>query len=211
MPKVWQKYIKSDSLSGLWHIRESEEELRTLLKDFPAETFAHQKRAQQWLASRVLLQDLLRELGYTSGFELNKLPDGQPRLSIEGLHVSISHAGDYAAVALSRDRIGIDIERVGTRIQRVAHKFMNESDLRNLKNNEDVVWMHTVWSAKEALFKYYPENAIDFREHLHIDSVQPDRLLCRVSRGGKDLPALVPYLYFDDYVMTWAWGLPSVE
>lgn len=211
MPKVWQKYIKSGSLSGLWQICESEEELRSRLVHFPEERFRHRDRTRQWLASRVLLQDILAEMGYESGYGLKKLPDGRPELSIAGLHVSISHAGDYAAVAVSREKIGIDIERIGSRIQKVAHKFMNDGDMKRLNGQEDLVWMHTVWSAKEALFKYFPGGSIDFREHLHIDHVEEDGLQCRVIREGKEFLARVPYLYFDDYILAWAWERPQSE
>jgi len=204
MPAIWQKYIKRDSLSGLWKISESREELMRLLHFTEAKEIANDIRARQWLASRVLLQELLQELGYTDNYQLHQLPSGKPVLSIPGLHISISHAGDYAAVALSKMPIGIDVEKISPRIERIQHKFMNDHEKSLLIDEKDIRWMHIVWSAKEALFKYHPGGELDFREHLHL-KVQEDGLLIGEIRKDLEMHRLqVPYEFFDEYILAWA-------
>ena len=204
MPKVWHKYIKRDSLSGLWKISESREELMRLLHFTSAEEISNDTRARQWLASRVLLQELLLELGYTENYQLHRLPSGRPELSIPGLHISISHAGDYAAVALSKTPIGIDVEKISPRIERIQHKFMNEVEKGHLVDEKDILWMHTVWSAKEALFKYHPHGELDFREHLHLKK-EAEGLLRGEIRKNEEIHRLqVPYEFFDEYILAWA-------
>jgi len=204
MPKVWHKYIKTDSLSGLWKISESREELLRLLHFTAAEEIVNNTRARQWLASRVLVQELLAELGHTENYQLHRLPSGRPELSIPGLFISISHAGDYAAVALSKSPIGIDVEKIGNRIERIQHKFMNEYEKTLLMDEKDIRWMHTVWSAKEALFKYDMHGELDFREHLHLKLEEEGLLFGEIRKNNIVQRLRVPYEFFDEYILAWA-------
>ena len=204
MPTIWHKYIKRDSLSGLWKISESREELLRLLHFTEAAEISNDNRARQWLASRVLLQELLQELGYTTNYQLHRLPSGKPVLSIPGLHVSISHAGEYAAVAISPNPIGIDVEKISPRIERIQHKFMNDHEMELLMDEKDIRWMHTVWSAKEALFKYHPEGELDFREHLHLKKEKEGMLRGEIRKGLEINSLQVTYEFFDEYILAWA-------
>ena len=63
--------------------------------------------------------------------------------------------------------IGIDIERIGEKIEKVAPRVFNAPEL-NISSENRKKWLHICWSVKEALFKAIPETGIDFREHLHI-------------------------------------------
>lgn len=175
-----------------------------LLHFTAAANIANETRACQWLASRVLLQGLLYELGYSDNYQLNRLPSGRPELSIPGLHVSISHSGEYAAVVLSKTPIGIDIEKISPRIERIQHKFMNEHERELLMDEKDIRWMHTVWSAKEALFKYHLEGEIDFREHLHLKKEKEGLLRGEIRKDLEIHHLQVPYEFFDDYILAWA-------
>lgn len=204
MPKIWHKYIKINSLSGLWKISESIEELESQLYFIKPETFINPGRSRQWLASRILLQDLLQELGLLSDCKLLKLPSGKPILSIPGMHISISHAGDYAAVALSSEPIGVDVEKIGVRIERIRHKFMNDADITQMAHEKDLEWMHTVWSAKEAMFKYHPEGSIDFKEDLHLEKVSEGMLHAEIRKGDEHHSLQVPFEFFENYIIAWA-------
>lgn len=204
MPKVSQKYIKNGSLIGLWHISETADELRSQLKFTPAQTFKVEARMQQWLASRVLLEEMMAEFGLPHTCQLEKRGDGRPILSDTNLHVSISHAGHYAAVAISQEAIGLDIEKIGNRIERIRHKFMNDEDLAGLSNDHDIQWMHTVWSAKEALFKFDERENIDFKDHLHLSKLSEGLLAAEIRKDNSLTQVQVPYEFFDGYVMAWA-------
>ncbi len=205
MPKVWHKYIKRDSLTGIWKITESEEELRTLLHAIEGEQFNHSARTRQWLSSRVLLQELLADMGFFGPYSLQKTALGKPVINLPGIEISISHAGEYAAVAISKSGpVGLDIEQIRPRISRIKTKFMNDNDLSRLRFEEDLEWMHLVWSAKEALFKFHEGGELDFKEHLHIDEVHEPHLLARIQKEGILKQVEVPYQFFEDYVITWA-------
>jgi len=118
--------------------------------------------------------------------------------------LSISHAGQYAAVAVCQDcRVGIDVEQVSPRIERIKQKFMNDAELKQLPAADNLPGMHLIWSAKEALFKYHPEPAFDFRTELLIDQVLPDHMEARIVRNKTQESIRVPYHWQDDYVLAW--------
>jgi 4'-phosphopantetheinyl transferase len=210
MPKLWQKYINSDSLTGLWRISESEEELRELLSFVKAETFSNPQRTLQWLASRVLLQEVLQEMDLGHAV-LHKLLSGRPVLDAEGFHVSISHTLEYAAVVVSNQPIGVDVEMLGNRISRVRHKFMNDADFELLNAEDDIAGMHLVWSAKEALFKYHPEGALDFRQHLHLKKIEEGLLSGQIKKGNEQEDLLLPYEFLQGGVIAWAYADAAVN
>ncbi len=94
-----------------------EEELQTAILSFDVfrrqELLQMKSKRKQMQSSAVtmLLYDLLQEFGLKQ-VELIKDHNGYP--SIKGhpeLYVSLSHSGEYVAAAVSRDPIGIDIQK----------------------------------------------------------------------------------------------------
>jgi phosphopantetheinyl transferase len=98
----------------------------------------------------------------------------KPYLVDEKYHFSISHCGNYAGVIASNShRVGIDIELISPRIYNIFHKFVNEDEKVFLKEWEPLTQMHLqlttiLWSAKEALFKWYGLGQVDFKEHMQL-------------------------------------------
>ena len=92
-------------------IEESEDELKSQLHLMKPEEFRHAGRNIQWLASRILLQELLHSMNI-DGAQLTKDSQGRPLINIPGLHVSISHNSKYTAVALSDKPVGVDVELI---------------------------------------------------------------------------------------------------
>jgi 4'-phosphopantetheinyl transferase len=205
MPKIWQSYIKKDVLTGLWHITEQEAELRSLLHAFEQEAFSSPRRTSQWLASRILLQEMLAEKELAGPFLLQTELSGKPRLNVEHLEISISHSGKFAAVAVSEKKpVGLDIEKLSPKISRLYPKFMNDAEIKKLKGENDLRQMQLVWSAKESLFKYYGAGGLDFREHLHIDRIYGSYMTGRIEKEALSIKIDIPYKFMEDYVITWA-------
>ena len=137
-------------LWGIWKIEESSEVLLSLLRNreeyLPQlELIRAEQRRREWLACRVLLQEL------TGGPAcIAYRPNGAPYLSGSSLHISISHTKGYAAVLLqNRPAAGIDIEYHSGRVSKIRSRFMklnadhirfvlkclaeNSSPIRNMK------------------------------------------------------------------------------
>lgn len=196
---------------GIWQTTESAEELLRLL---PSEgekyrqelsRFASPVRRQEWFAVRVLLYAMLGEEK-----AIDYLPNGRPFLRDGSFSISISHTKGYAAVLLGMpDRLtGIDIERYGDRVCRVASKFMR-ADEPLCRYRDTELWSLLLhWSAKETLFKCLDTSEVDFREHLRI-------LPFEITDGEGSFMAVeyrttaqrefsIHYLLHPDFVLTWS-------
>lgn len=187
---------------GVWDITESIEDMRDQLQVDEIPSIKNELRLRQYLGSRILLQEMLRELK-VENVRLHKMDSGQPYLSIPQWNVSISHADRFAAIALSPQRIGIDIEKLSPRIKRIQNKFMNKEELACLKDEEDLNWMHVVWSAKEALFKYHPGRDFDFRTHLLVKPEGNNRLHAEIHQTHPTEQLYVEYEWIQDFVLAW--------
>ena len=77
--------------------------------------------------------------------------------SVDGAEISLSHSAGALAVAVSRDRVGIDIEIVHTpRSEKIAERIMNDKELAAfmaLPDEEKDERFIEIWTRKEALFK----------------------------------------------------------
>lgn len=79
-------------------------------------------------------------------------PHGPPRLPGTGLHASISHAGEYAAVALSDVApVGVDIERVGGIDYRPLLDVVCAAGERRYVTSEADFYAY--WTRKESVLK----------------------------------------------------------
>lgn len=186
-------------------IEESEDELKSQLHLMKPEEFRHAGRNIQWLASRILLQELLHSMNI-DGAQLTKNSQGRPLINIPGLHVSISHNSKYTAVALSDKPVGVDVELISPRIGRVKHKFMNLGDFQLVVGEEDLAGMHLVWSAKEAMFKYHSAGELDFRENLFLEKAKEGLLQGRIKKENEEHKLLVPYEFLPDGILVWAYA-----
>src|SRR5258705_5610835 len=177
MPIFFQHQITDTTRLGIWKIEESEEFFKGNVPQHRDVTQPH-KRLQH-LAGRFLLQFLFPDFPY----ELIRIADTRkPYLADEQYHFSISHCGDFAAAIVSSDkRVGIDIELITPRIHRISKKFLSEYEWKylnrddqlflkkwELKDRVETEFLTFIWSAKEAVFKWYGDGQVDFSEHISL-------------------------------------------
>ena len=84
--------------------------------------------------------------------------------------ISISHSFDYCGVIVSNVKVGLDIEKFRSKILNISKKFVSQSDLGLIKLNS-IENVTKVWSIKEAVFKAFGHNKIDFKKNIIIKSV----------------------------------------
>lgn len=125
------------------------------------------KRRIEMVATRLLVKH-----HFGNKATLSHLTSGVPVVTIAdkpvSTHISLSHCKGKAVLALSDNTpIGIDVECIADRIQRLAHRVLNEDELHCVGTSTLLATI--AWTAKEALFKCIPEEGVDFRERLHID------------------------------------------
>ncbi|PWT94755.1 MAG: 4-phosphopantetheinyl transferase [Bacteroidetes bacterium] len=176
MPLFYQHSINEAAKLGVWRIAEDE---LFFLESVPLQrSITHPHKRLQHLAGRWLLKYLYADFPY----DLIKIADTRkPFLLNEAYHFSISHCGDYAAAIVSnKHRVGVDIEKPAEKIERIQYKFLNDSEIdfidsgswRGLSGKLSRIQMLTLlWSAKEAVFKWYGHGEVDFSSHILLQKI----------------------------------------
>lgn len=96
--------------------------------------------------------------------------DGKPEaIGRPEIHLSIAHHstsdGCWAAVASSDGAIGIDVESEREQLQRIAPRFLSDTELEAVRASPAA--LASVWAVKECLFKAFGP-ALDFRRDMEV-------------------------------------------
>lgn len=195
---------------GLWKLEENMEELLVFLPGWlreeyrqEAETFTSPSRQTEWLAVRALLSQMAgsdKRISYAS--------NGKPCLADGSYYISISHTRGYVAIMLSTEGpVGIDIEQFGSRVHRVANRFLNpEDEVVPDEGSEDTtcsLLLH--WSAKEAVYKRIEHPDADLRK-LKLSPFFPQsagNIVVQECSTAVCEQFSVSYRVFQDFVLTW--------
>jgi len=172
-------------LLGLWHLTEMPADLWPQLAQADAyipllPARADGPRQAQWLAGRVLVQHLLAAAGAPLA-PLRNDETGRPFLPGPAARaVSLSHSGEWVAALLAPagTAVGIDVEVVRDKAQRIARKFLNDSETAVIETitladtpepQARQALFSLLWSAKETLYKLAGQRGIIFRDSLLLD------------------------------------------
>jgi len=169
MPLVYQQNINEDTVLALWEIEEEEAFFNGQIHLVPE--IRHPHKRLQHLAGRYLLTHI--EEGFP--VSLIQIADSRkPFLENGAFHFSISHCGNYAAAIVSKSfRVGIDIEAISPKANKLRDKFLTTNEqilLWDEMKNENLA-ATCGWSIKEALFKWYALGGVDFKADLDIFSL----------------------------------------
>ena len=170
MPIYQTKNVSETLKVAVWRITETENELLNQLMALGFEPTSiyqtkNKNRLKQWIATRLLLNEFFK------GVKIIYDELGKPSLD-NGWEISISHSNDFAAIILNKNEAcGIDIEKVTPKIERIKHKFLNSTDLKDIISLDHLI---LYWGAKEALYKYYGKKEVLFIENLFINNFDKD-------------------------------------
>lgn len=209
---LFYEHVNEFAKIAIWHIAE---EKTFFVEKVPVHRkITHPHKQLQHLAGRYLLQHLYPDFPY----HLMEIADTRkPYLTNEEYHFSISHCGDYAAVIVSKDhRVGIDIELVSEKINRIKHKFLSDDEYDSMQKgqtsngnqqlgNQSINQLTLLWSCKEAIFKWYGKGGLDFKEHMHVNAInlkEQGVVQCKFTKEQKvDLD--IEYKMFEDLCLAW--------
>lgn len=172
MPFV--KSIKVENgVLGIWKLSETSEELQKHFQFSPNENNEYQKftgerRKTEYLATRLLLQEILKQK-----FEITRLESGKPLIKNSNLNISISHSADFVTVLVSEKNIGIDVENLYRNIDRVAERFLHKDELEWINKSEKEQYLKILfWGAKEAIFKCSNQAGVQFHKQIFIPAFE---------------------------------------
>ena len=167
--------VINDSISNdllLWKLSETETQLNNLVNlsissKLRLDLIKSSSQRKQFLGVQNLLS--LHNINNEILFYDN---NGKPHL-LNNKFISISHSFDYCGVIVSDVKVGIDIEKFRSKILNISKKFVSEPDLALIKESS-VENITKVWSIKEAVYKAFGHNKIDFKKNIIIKSVNKE-------------------------------------
>ena len=197
----------------IWKITESEEELLAQLShpELFADKIQRLKAGSRRMLEVLAVRRALKELLYGEEREVLYTEDGAPYLE-GGPYLSISHTDGYAAVITSDVPTGIDIERIGQRVQKVVSHFLRREEqvVLNLATENCQLpainyqlCLHLAWSAKEAAFKILGKAFYDLQNRTTVQHIDWSSKILILAAEGQTIPLQIHFDFTDEYVLTW--------
>ncbi|MBQ3710989.1 MAG: 4'-phosphopantetheinyl transferase superfamily protein [Bacteroidales bacterium] len=193
---------------GVWHITESEAQLReaTSIPSDELEEISFLKSEslrKQKLAVRALLDAMFEEKVYLSHHD-----NGKPYIENNAVNISITHTDQYVAVILDdRNDVGIDCESLDRDFSAVEKKALSEEEIEDLDDERRNEQLAIYWCAKEAVYKKISQYGVDFAEQIEIDSFHPrgEGALeaTFIHKDGYEEEFELRYMTFDRHVLVW--------
>ena len=193
---------------GVWHITESEAQLReaTSIPSDELEEISFLKSEslrKQKLAVRALLDAMFEEKVYLSHHD-----NGKPYIENNAVNISITHTDKYVAVILDdRNDVGIDCESLDRDFSAVEKKALSEEEIEDLDDERRNEQLAIYWCAKEAVYKKISQYGVDFAEQIEIDSFHPrgEGALeaTFIHKDGYEEEFELRYMTFDRHVLVW--------
>lgn len=140
------------------------------------------------------------------------LPDHQilyknrePFLSPRDYEISVTHSFPYAALAISKNKIGIDIEPFNSKIVRIQHKFINEEETEFIEKKKEIAYLTVIWSIKESMYKIHHSNYWSLKKHYEVKPFNlnfPYNIECRVHDENVSDLFKARVEFFENYCLT---------
>ena len=164
-------------------------------------SFTHVARKKEWICIRLLLEKL------KWNFSIRYLETGKPFLENSTAHISISHTRDFAGVIISEScPVGIDLERIHPRIEKIAHKFVSAEEEKMVHGTHHLEKLFVVWGVKEVLFKMNTIGELVFKEHLAVMPFQfenPGHVQAMITKAQFEKNYSLKYKLVEDLLITW--------
>ena len=193
---------------GVWHITETEAELKAL-SSIPSDELEEisfiksESLRKQKLAVRALLDAMFEEKVYLSHHD-----NGKPYIENNATNISITHTDKYVAVILNDlDDVGIDCESLDRDFSAVEKKALSEEEIEDLDDDNRNEQLAIYWCAKEAVYKKLSQYKVDFAEQIEIDSFRPkgegELEATFINKDGFEEDFDLEYMTFDRHVLVW--------
>ena len=171
MPVVAKKSFPENGSLLLFEIDPSErEQYHSTLRHYPKSMLElkgirNEQRRNEWLASRYALSIFL---GSDSLKSYGKTKFGKPFINNTDYHLSLSHSGNYIAIARCNRAVGIDIQKITEKTERLADRFLSRRESLQIAEKNKLAILHIYWGAKECMYKAYGRKNLSFRDQLYI-------------------------------------------
>ena len=107
----------------------------------------------------------------------------EPFLYPKDAEISITHSFPFAAIAISKNKIGIDLEKFNPKILRLINKFTFEEERGFIPLDNEVTFYTIIWSVKESMYKIHHSKHWSLKKHYEVfpfDLDKLDSIECRI-------------------------------
>ncbi|MEY3631766.1 MAG: hypothetical protein RL408_1320 [Bacteroidota bacterium] len=164
MPQIFSKISADDFQILVWKIEEPIAFFETFPASWSTPAIENPIKKLESLAARFCLHQLSPEFD-----KLNLVQNDRNRPFFEDSdwHISLTHSYPYVAAACSRKkRIGIDVEKPGRNIEKIAPRFLCSAELEKWKESSNLLTLS--WSAKESIYKAVGKPGLSFQKEIEI-------------------------------------------
>ncbi len=211
MAIAYRQQVDDDTEFAIWKIEEDAADLYSQLRLDEQEKVHYEslkvgKRNLHWLGTRVLLRKMLHTDDY---IDCKVDSNGKPYLVTLPYQISLSHSFEYAAVMIGKQPVGIDIEQVKEKVERIAHKFMRKEEMAFISKNNRINQLYVCWCAKEAIYKCYGQKEVSFADNIFLEPFEFEGhgfVNARLVKDNIDINYTIGYLQYHDYMVGYVKG-----
>ena len=178
---IFKEIISEQTQILIWKYSDEEKFSADLISDEKEFENLKQKSPKR-LIEKQMVRQMLKKI--MPNHKIKYYENGQPYLEPFDKFVSVSHSFPYAVLAISEKKIGVDIEQMKDRIDKIKHKFLHPTEIDWLGRVESGVgYLTAIWCIKEALFKIHSSKQWSFKEFYVVDEFLLDKfskIKCKV-------------------------------
>jgi phosphopantetheinyl transferase len=204
MPQIFSTNLHPYGIILLWKVEEESDWFKDqldLVPDLWAEydSLVNETIRRRWLASRFVVQQMSKHFP----LELIKDSSGRPYLGVERKPLSLSHCEGFVSAIHSNVSVGIDVELINSRVQKIKNYFMRDDELDLLGEENESLML--AWSAKESIYKWFGEKHLGYKSQLCIRSIDVAGQMMEIEINTKDHSLIQPVFFRQDAekVLTW--------
>jgi phosphopantetheinyl transferase len=181
MPQIFSK-ISADNFQFLvWKIEEPLDFFETFPASWSTPSIENPIKKRESVAARYCLHQLSPEF---ESLILVQNDRNRPFFQDSDWHISLTHSYPYVAAACSRqNRIGIDLEKPGRNIEKIAPRFLCPTELTKWKDASTVLTL--AWSAKESIYKAVGKPGLSFQKEIEIIDFDQNPSKAQLTTGEK--------------------------
>ena len=105
--------------------------------------------------------------------------------------------------------VGIDIEQIKDKVERIAHKFMRPQELAFINEERKIQHLYACWCAKEAVYKCNGEKEVSFVDNILLQPFNFEHhgmIEAHLRKDEKSIDYEVGYLQYEDYMIGYVRG-----
>lgn len=185
----------------LWKYEDGEDfDAEKLLEpeNFDRITAYHPKKLLETLMVRRILKDEFPN--YKILYNERK-----PYFEPNDFEISITNSFPFAALAVSKNKIGIDLERFNPKFLKLQDKFVYPEERTFIPKNQEIEYLTIIWSVKESLYKIHHSKHWSLKKHYEVFPFCTENLhsvRCRVYDENSSDEFFARVEFFEDFVFT---------